>query len=88
MLELVVKNQFNKAFLRMKKRGKDQKKLWAVVDMLLKEDALPLKYRNHKLSGDWESFWECHIEPDWLLIYQITDTHILLATTGTHSDLF
>lgn len=74
---------------RMKKRGRDISKLVTVLDYLSKGILMPLQYRDHQLSGNLADFRECHIEPDWLLIYQI-DNDILTLTateTGTHSDL-
>ena len=56
--------------------------------MLRKDEPLPHSARPHKLTGDWKGFWECHVEPDWLLIYDSTDTKVLLAGTGSHPDLF
>ena len=74
---------------RMKRRGKDLSKLGAVLTMLSQGDKLPVSNKDHQLSGNLSDFRECHIEPDWLLLYQIfEDTLILSATaTGTHSDL-
>jgi len=74
----------------MKKRGKNLDKLVNVLSLLADGKPLPDLYRDHKLTGNLHDFRECHIEPDWLLIYQIyEDTLILSATaTGSHSDLF
>jgi mRNA interferase YafQ len=74
----------------MKKRGKDFEKLKAVVQLLAQEQTLPERYRDHTLVGDWSGYRDCHIEPDWLLLYKIErDEEILtLVRTGTHSDLF
>lgn len=74
---------------RMKRRGKDMSKLLSVLSMLSKGEKLPDSNKDHQLSGNLKDFRECHIEPDWLLMYQIfDDTLILSATaTGTHSDL-
>lgn len=88
MRELYRKKKFDKDLRAMQKRGKNLKKLWAVVEMLLGSAVLPDKYRNHKLTGNWSDFMECHIEPDWLLIYYIDEKSLILARTGTHSDLF
>ena len=55
---------------------------------LINEKPLEAKHKNHKLKGDFVGYWECHIEPDWLLIYKKTATEIFLVKTGTHSDLF
>lgn len=58
------------------------------MKLLILEKPLLEKHRNHKLKGDYVGYWECHIEPDWLLVYKKTETHIIFARTGTHSDLF
>jgi len=72
------------------KRGKDVSKLEIVLDLLANMRKLPAKYKNHKLSGIYSGCFECHIEPDWLLIYKILDDEMVLiaVATGTHSDLF
>jgi mRNA interferase YafQ len=62
--------------------------LIAAVELLAETGTLPEGYRPHKLTGEWKGVWECHIEPDWLLIYDVTPTEVLLIRTGTHSDLF
>ncbi|MBR3417948.1 MAG: type II toxin-antitoxin system YafQ family toxin [Oscillospiraceae bacterium] len=74
----------------MKKRGKDISKLTAMLDLLASGKPVPEQYNDHRLSGNLKDFRECHIEPDWLLMYQIhEDVLILTATaTGTHADLF
>lgn len=72
----------------MKKRGKKLEKLWIVIEMLLKQKRLDTSMRNHKLGGNYKDHWECHIEPDWLLIYRKTVEKMILVGTGTHSDLF
>ena len=75
---------------RMSKRGKDMSKLTDILDILAGQQPIPEHYLDHQLKGELKDFRECHIEPDWLLIYQIfKDTLILSATgTGTHSDLY
>lgn len=74
----------------MKKRGKDISKLTAVLDLLASGNPLPQQYDDHRLSGNLKDFRECHIEPDWLLMYQIHDDVLILTATatGTHADLF
>lgn len=74
----------------MKKRGKDLEKLKYVVNELANQCPLDEKYRDHELTGNYRNFRECHIEPDWLLIYRIEKGELTLALvrTGTHSDLF
>ena len=75
---------------RMRKRGKDMSKLDAVLRLLASGEPMPPTYRDHKLSGNFSDFRECHIESDWLLIYQIFEDKLILSATGTgtHSDLF
>lgn len=58
------------------------------MELLAEHGALPAGYHPHQLSGDWKGVWECHIEEDWLLIYEVTDTEVILIRTGSHSDLF
>mgnify|MGYP002471832660 FL=1 len=74
----------------MKKRGKNMNKLVSVLALLASGNPLPVQYKDHSLTGNLQDFRECHIEPDWLLLYQIyEDTLILSATaTGSHADLF
>ena len=88
MKALRPQSAFRKDLKRITKRGYDTARLEAVVDLLRQELPLPPARRNHPLKGEWQDFRECHIEPDWLLIYQITAEHLVLARTGTHADLF
>ena len=79
---------FEKDLTRMQKRGKDLSKLEYIIKLLANKDILQAKYRDHKLSGNYQNLRECHIEPDWLLIYENQNNILYLARTGTHSDLF
>ncbi len=88
MLIPVFENRFKKDIKSLQKRGKDLKKLKAVTDKLLASQALEPKYKDHALTGNWKGYRDCHIESDWILIYRITETHLFLARSGTHSDLF
>jgi mRNA interferase YafQ len=84
-------NRFKKEFARAEKRGKNMDKLIEVMGMLMNEQPLLAKHHNHPLhGGEWEGKWECHIEPDWLLVYRIDKKkgQILFYRTGTHTDLF
>ncbi|MBQ9013830.1 MAG: type II toxin-antitoxin system YafQ family toxin [Bacilli bacterium] len=85
-------NRFKKQVKKMKKRGKDIEKLVNVIKILSNGDKLPQKYKNHILIGgeEFENCHECHIEPDWLLVYRIIDDVmvLLLVQTGAHSDIF
>ncbi len=90
MLELRQTSNFKKDLRRMIKRGANMELLDEVIQILLRRKTLPEKYHDHPLTGNWHGYRDCHIEPDWVLIYRIDDDAlILLATrTGTHSDLF
>ncbi|MDM8567940.1 type II toxin-antitoxin system YafQ family toxin [Thiotrichales bacterium HSG1] len=88
MLTLATTNLFEKNLKKMLKRGKDKEKLKAVINFLMTQQPLPPKYKDHILVGNWQGFRECHIEPNWLLIYQITTEKLILTDTGTHADLF
>lgn len=80
--------QFERDLERMRKRGRKLDKLWAVVDALGQGKALAGRLRRHRLSGAWNRFWECHLEPDWLLIWNEDENAVTLARTGSHADLF
>lgn len=90
MYRIEFTNEMKRNAKLMRKRGKDMTKLTKVLDLLSTGDPLPSQYRDHQLTGSLRDFRECHIEPDWLLIYQIhNDILVLTATgTGTHADLF
>ena len=82
--------QFKKDYKRAMKRRLKIELLEKVVELLAMSEALPEKNRDHELSGNWVGHRECHIQPDWLLVYRIEDDVLVLtlARTGTHSDLF
>lgn len=82
--------RFDKALKKCIKRGLDMSKFKEVLSILSTAGTLPVKYRPHKLSTQYGGAWECHIEPDWLLIWEQNDDALtlLLIDTGTHSDLF
>jgi mRNA interferase YafQ len=82
--------RFRRDLRRMRRRGKDVQKLQAIVRLLVQEQPLAPRHRDHPLGGDWLGYRDCHIEPDWLLIYKIDreKATLTLARTGTHSDLF
>ncbi len=88
--EVQFTNQFKKDVKLAKKQGKDLEKLYAVVEKLAEGERLEAKFRDHSLSGNYNSCRECHIEPDWLLIYEIIDGALVLMLnrTGSHSELF
>ena len=92
MLKPEFTGQFKKDYKLAIKRGCDPKKFEAVVTLLCAEQPLPEKYRDHALtaSRNYQGVRECHIEPDWLLVYQVVNEKLILKLirTGTHSDLF
>ena len=75
---------------RIKKRGKNITKLTVTLDLLANQTPMPKRYNDHQLTGNLKDFRECHIEPDWLLVYKISNNNLILIVsgTGTHSDLF
>jgi len=83
-------SQFRKDVKRVEKRGKDMAKLRAALELLIAGEPLPPAFKDHPLRGDFAGSRDCHIEPDWVLIYTLTerDTHICFERTGSHSDLF
>ena len=87
-MRLLTTAQFKKDARRASKRGKDLDQLWAVVEKLLSKKSLQLRHRPHRLSGPWARFWECHVGPDWLLIWDQRDDALILVRTGSHTDLF
>ncbi len=88
MLTIIWESQFKKDFKIAKKRGRDLTKLDEIIRILQSQKSLPIKNKDHKLKGNYTGCRECHIEPDWLLIYKITKKELILSRTGTHSDLF
>jgi mRNA interferase YafQ len=84
----VFTRQFERDIKRIKKPGKDLEKIKILIEKLIAGPPLEPNYRDHGLIGSYKSRRECHIEPDWLLIYKLTGEEIILERTGTHSDLF
>lgn len=90
MLEIVASNRFKKDLKTALKRGYNISLLEEAVNRLAMQEPLDEKYRDHQLAGYYGGFRECHIAPDWLLVYRINEEELLLLLfrTGTHSDLF
>ena len=90
MLTIKYQSAFKKDYKRIKKRGYDTRLLEKVVGLLSEDKPLPPKYKDHALSGDYGGCRECHIAPDWLLVYEVVERDLILylMRTGTHSDLF
>ena len=87
-MKLSQTSQFKKDIKKQLRKGKNQQKLLEVIELLLSENPLPEKNKDHPLKGNWKGRRDCHIEPDWVLIYKIPKDELLLERTGTHSDLF
>ncbi len=90
MLTIKYQTTFKKDYRRVKRRGYDMRLLERVIELLASGQELPEKYRDHPLIGDYRNCRECHITPDWLLIYEIDGNELVLylTRTGSHSDLF
>ena len=88
--QVVLSTRFKKEFRRCIKRGFNMKLITDAMDLLEANGSLPAKYHPHKLSGNLNGIWECHIQPDWLMTWEQNDTQLtlLFLRTGTHSDLF
>jgi len=80
--------EFKRDIKRIQRQGKDLAKLKRVLESLMKGEELATQYRDHVLVGQYKGTRECHIEPDWLLIYEAAESEIVLIRTGSHSDLF
>lgn len=88
MLKPEYTNKFKKDLKKIQKRNYDMELLKEVIRKICDESQLDEKHRDHNLTGNWSDYRECHIMPDWLLIYQISDGIVVFNRTGTHSDLF
>jgi mRNA interferase YafQ len=84
----VYSGQFKRDVRLAQKRGKDMGRLRDVLTLLIERHPLPLRLKDHALSGDWRGWRDLHIEPDWLLIYREAGDDLILGRTGSHSDLF
>lgn len=88
MLDIRYSSKFKRDFKTCSKRQYKMELLQQVIDILRIPDTLPLKNSDHNLSGNYTGYRECHIAPDWLLIYRQDNNELLLYRTGTHADLF
>jgi mRNA interferase YafQ len=87
-LNIYYTTQFKRDYKRLKKQRKNLDQLKVVIDKLAAGEKLEPKYRDHGLSGNWKGHRDCHIEPDWILIYRSEVDELFLERTGTHSELF
>jgi mRNA interferase YafQ len=81
-------SEFKRDVKRMQRQGKDLGKLKGVLESLVEGEGLAAEYRDHVLVGQYKGTRECHLEPDWLLIYELAESEVVLIRTGSHSDLF
>ena len=87
-MRIIQPSAFKKDVKKQEKRGKDLNKLKAIVNLLAAGETLPDRCVDHALSGNWSGWRDCHIEPDWILIYKTAPDILMLGRTGSHSDLF
>ena len=89
MLDIVISSKCRKDLKRARRRGLDMDAFFAVVEMLRRRETLPVRYRDHALTVDRAGVRDCHIRPDWVLIYEVREVELvlLLVETGSHSDL-
>lgn len=81
-------SQFKRDVKRMQRQGRELANLKRVLETLVSGEPLATKYQDHVLVGQYKGTRECHIEPDWLLVYELAETENVLIRTGSHSDLF
>jgi mRNA interferase YafQ len=81
-------SQFERDLKRLQKRGKNMGKLKALIDLLLSEQPLPPKYKDHPLKHNWAGYRDAHVEPDWVVLYKPTGTTVYFERTGKHEELF
>ena len=88
MKDIRTTNRFLRDLKLARKRGKDLRRIEKIIDTLAHEQPLAARHRPHRLQGVMRGLWECHVEPDWLLIWGDDDEAVTLIRTGTHADLF
>ena len=88
MRELILTGRFRRYLRRMARRGKDSRRLGEITERLIRGEPLSPRHRMHQLMGNWAPLWECHIENDWLLIWDEDNDSVTLIRTGTHADIF
>lgn len=88
MLDVVYTSSFKKDYKRIKKQGKNLEIINSLIQKLMMNSPLEKKYKDHLLIGNFKNKRECHLNPDWLLIYEIDGNNLVLYRTGSHSELF
>ena len=84
-MKIYYTSQFKKDYKRIKKQNKDLRKLRDVIEKLSSRQKLEPKFKDHQLTGEWKGHRDCHIGPDWVLIYRLTEDELFLERTGSHS---
>ncbi|HXN46881.1 MAG TPA: type II toxin-antitoxin system YafQ family toxin [Bryobacteraceae bacterium] len=87
-LALLSTTAFEKDLRRLEKQGQDLDRLEEIAALLQAQQPLPARCRPHALRGNWPGHWDCHVKPDWLLLYRVTETELILVRTGSHAELF
>lgn len=87
-LQIRQSTKFRRDVKRLGRQGADLSGLEVVISKLVEQEPLEEKYRDHPLTGNWRGYRDCHIQPDWLLIYRIADVELQLIRTGSHAELF
>ena len=87
-LDLRTTTVFERDLRRVQKQGKDLDKLETIVNLLQAREPLPARCRPHPLRGNWAGHWDCHVEPDWILLYKLTEEALVLVRTESHAALF
>lgn len=87
-MTIIYTTQFKQDYKKIKKQNKELNKLKVLIEKLVSEEQLKPKYKDHQLTGEIKGYRDCHIEPDWLLIYKKTSDALILERTGSHSELF
>jgi mRNA interferase YafQ len=85
---VITSKAFERDLKRLRKRGVDLEPLWVVVEIIRHGQHPDARHRDPALTGDWRGFRDCHVQPDWVMIYSVDDEAVYLTRTGTHSDLF
>ncbi|MBN4079985.1 type II toxin-antitoxin system YafQ family toxin [bacterium AH-315-C08] len=87
-MEIIQTTRFKRDIKRLQKQGRDLAVLQSIIKILIKKKLLDPKFKDHKLVGNWKGHRDCHIDPDWLLVYKVEDTELHLIRTGSHAELF
>ena len=87
-MTIIYTTQFKRDYKKIKKQNKELNKLKVLIEKLVSGDKLEPKHKEHRLAGEFKGYRDCHIEPDWLLIYKKITDALILERTGSHTELF